>query len=113
MRIAYLTLDEVNSDLAARCAAAADIELESFALCEAPEPFDAVVYDLDFLPADYRAGLLAASTTARSSALIAVHAYNLTSGQRRRLRRRGVVVARRLSLALFARLAAAAESSLV
>jgi hypothetical protein len=110
MRIAYQSLDEVNRDLAARLAAAADVELESLALRDAPEPFDAVLYDLDFLPADYRAGLLAARTTARSGALIAVHAYNLTSGQRRRLRRRGVVVARRLSVALFARLAAAADA---
>jgi hypothetical protein len=70
------------------------------------------VYDLDFLPADYRARLLAAHTTARSGALIAIHSYNLTSGQRRRLRRRGVVVARRLGSSLFARLVAAAEALL-
>jgi hypothetical protein len=110
MRIAYLTLDEVNRDFAARCAAAAGVELESFAQCEALEPFDAVVYDLDFLPPDSRAGLVAAPATAGSRALIAVHGYNLSSGQRRRLRRRGAVVARRLSSALFARLAAAAAA---
>ena len=105
MAIVYLTLDEVNRDLAARYATVAEVQLELLELRDDLAPCDAVLYDLDFLPPDYRDRLLAEKTIVRSDAPIAVHGYNLTAGQRGKLRRRGVIVARRLCVALFARLA--------
>ena len=61
MRFAYLSLDEVNQALAARLAAAAGVGLDVRTFRDAPPGgrFDAVLYDLDSLPADYRGRLLA------------------------------------------------------
>lgn len=106
MRFAYLTLDEVNQDLADRLAARRNIELATLDLrdSDTTERFDGIVYDLDSLPVDDRDRLIVTLTKGHVSGPIAVHSYNLTSRRKRTLRRRGVVVARRLSDGLIVRL---------
>jgi hypothetical protein len=104
MLIAYLTHDDVNRDFAARLAAGVGVELEPLTLRDKPGRFDAVLYDVDFLPADERGRLLAELSSQRADRPTAVHGYGLSARERRALRRRGVIVARRLCGALFARL---------
>jgi hypothetical protein len=106
MRFAYLTLDVVNENLAARLAAAAGLSFRTLTLRD-PVPDgrgDVVLYDLDFLPADYRERLLADLKSGRWSGRVGVHSYSLTRRLARALRRRGVVVTRRLRGGLFRRL---------
>jgi hypothetical protein len=106
MLFAYLTLDEVNQNLAERLAADAGVGLEVLSFRDAAPAgqFDAVLYDLDFLPDDRRQQLLADLSAGRRVEPVAVHGYCLTGRQARALRRRGVLVARKLRPELFARL---------
>jgi hypothetical protein len=104
MRFAYLTLDDVNRDLAARLAARAGIELSSPGIREGAETFDAIVYDLDHLPTDFRDRLLSELASGQLTQVVGVHSYNLTDCKRRALRRRGICAKRRLGKVLFSRL---------
>jgi hypothetical protein len=106
MRLAYLTLDEVNLELARRLAARACLRLDELTFRDGDRtgPRDGVLYDLDTLPEDYRGRLLAALAAGGRDGPVGVHGYALAPRQARALRRRGVVVARRLSRVLFARL---------
>ena len=60
MRIAYLTTDEVNQELALRLAAGQEAQLEVIWPRDEPPDgrFDAVIYDLDCLPPPLRQQLL-------------------------------------------------------
>lgn len=109
MRYAYVTLDEVNQNLAERLARKSGIELDVLALNGAAPaaPFDAVLYDLDFLPPDLCQTILADLELGRSIEPVAVHSYKLSVRQVWALRRQGVIVARRLRSAVFAQLQAA------
>jgi hypothetical protein len=111
MRLAYLTHDEVNQALAGPLAAAAGLELDLRNVRDGLDhgDFDGVLYDLDFLPADFCARVLADLMARPPKSLAAVHGYNLTARQRRALWRRGVIVARRLRARLFRQLKEAAE----
>src|SRR5262245_24695315 len=98
MRIAYLSIDEVNQDLATRLCEGRGDSLE---VLEARDPppdgrFDAVVYDLDCLSATDRQRLLSALTDAPCPRPVAVHGYGLEDGQANALRRNRVAVYRRL-----------------
>jgi hypothetical protein len=106
MHCAYLTLDEVNQDLAGRLAAAAGVRLDALSLRDAAphDLFDAVVYDLDFLPPEECHAVLARLRRGRPTTPVAIHSYRLSPRQKGVLRRRGVIVARRLSRALFVQL---------
>jgi hypothetical protein len=112
MRIAYLTTDEVNQDLALRLAAGQRARLE--VLWPRDEPpdgrFDAVVYDLDCLPACLRQEVLSKLAAASAPWPVAVHSYALTRKQFRALRGRGVAVHRRLGARLLHRLCAAVRA---
>jgi hypothetical protein len=112
MLCAYLSLDEVNQDLAARSADEAGVELDALTFRDAAPAgqFDAVVYDLDSLPPAYRRALLADLGAGQLVEPVAVHSYNLSAGQVRALRRRGVIVGRRLRSRLFDRLLAAVHA---
>jgi hypothetical protein len=104
-----LTVDQVNQDLAGKLAAAAGVKLEVVFPRDAAGdgPFDAVLYDLDSLPPPDRQALLAelsARPAGQWAGTAAVHSYHLSPRQARALRRQGVVVARRLRPATFARL---------
>ena len=98
MRIAYLTTDEVNQDLAVRLAGAQGVRLE--VLWPRDEPpdghFDAVVYDLDCLPPCLRQEILSSLASAAAPWPVAVHSYALAGEQVKELRGRGVAVHRRL-----------------
>jgi hypothetical protein len=112
MWCAYLTLDEVNQDLAQRLAAAAGVRLEVLSLRDAAPAgqFEAVLYDLDFLPPDCREALLADLRAQRWIEPVAVHSYQLSPRQIVALRRSGVIVARRLGRKVFDRLLAAVSA---
>jgi hypothetical protein len=111
MRCAYLTLDEVNRDLAGNLAGALGMGLDILSLRDAAPDgqFDAIVYDLDFLPRDDRERVLARLRARRATEPVAVHSYHLSDRHKSLLRRRGVIVARRLSPQLFALLQAACQ----
>ena len=68
MLCAYLSLDEVNQDLAATLAAGAGVELDALTFRDAAPAgqFDAALYDLDSLPPAYRRAATAASSRANS-----------------------------------------------
>src|SRR5262245_6511160 len=106
MRTAYLTTDDVNRDLAVNLAAACGVGLEPVCPHAAiPDgPFDAVVYDLDYLPAERQQAVLAALSAGGALGPAAVHCYNLKRSQAQVLRAKGVVVTRHLRPVLFARL---------
>jgi hypothetical protein len=106
MLCAYLSIDQVNQAIARRLAKATRVELLplSFQNADLCGPYDAIVYDLDFMPPDCRQRLLNDLAGGRFDEPAAVHGYNLTLRQRLQLHRRGVVVARRLTGRLFARL---------
>jgi hypothetical protein len=106
MRFAYWTIDEVNQHRAERLAERAGVELDirTFRDAAPSEPFDAVLYDLDFFPADCRRALLADLQAQQRIQPVAVHSYHLPARQARTLRRQGVIVVRRLRFVVFARL---------
>lgn len=102
MNVAYVSLDEVHQDLACRMARASGVKLGLFWPDEPlPRRLRAVVYDLDYLPIEYREGVLATLVAGPSPSPVAVHGYNLTGKQKSLLRRNGVVVRRRLGPSLF------------
>jgi hypothetical protein len=106
MRFVYLSLDAVNQALAARLAVAAGGRFSTLAFSD-PLPTDpqvAVLYDLDFLPAEYREHLLDDLAAGRRAGRVGVHGYSLSPFMAQELLRRGVVVTRRLRGGLFRQL---------
>ena len=99
MRIAYLSIDEVNAALAGQLAAACGLELcladPRGAAC--PEGARATLFDLDFLPREHLERLL----KELGRCPVAAHGYNLGGGLGRRLKAAGVFARRRLGPALF------------
>ncbi|HLN29784.1 MAG TPA: hypothetical protein VK395_18705 [Gemmataceae bacterium] len=106
MFVAYISLDEVNQDLATRTAEKYGVTLATFASRAemASWPCDAVVYDLDCLPADDRRHILDELTGDPVKRVAAVHSYNLQPIQKRGLRRNSVIVRRRLHAGWLSRL---------
>jgi hypothetical protein len=98
MVVAYLSLDEVNHDIAARAADESGATVDALtSLAEVPDaPYDAVIYDLDYVADHDRQQILNELTRGPSHRLAAVHSYNLGPSQKRALRRNGVLVQRRL-----------------
>jgi hypothetical protein len=106
MRFVYISLDAVNQALAARLAAGAGDQFSALTFSD-PLPKDhqvVAVYDLDFLPADYRERLLEDLRAGRRAGRVGVHGYSLTPFMAQELFRRGVVVTRRLWEGLFRQL---------
>jgi uncharacterized RDD family membrane protein YckC len=98
MRIAYLTTDDVNHDLARRTANDNGAILEVLAQ-GGPSPadtYDAVLVDWDYLPGDGRLAILAALVAGRWRCPVAVHGYHLEAQVQDTLSRKGVVIHRRL-----------------
>ena len=94
MRIAYLSIDEVNSALAAEMA-----ERHGISLCVVeprdgtPGPqFDAVLCDWDFWHARTRPERLADLLAEGLSRPVALHGYGVEDDEAEALRRRGVVL---------------------
>jgi hypothetical protein len=112
MRIAYLTTDEVNQELALRWAAGQEAQLEVIWPRDEPPDgcFDAVIYDLDCLPPPLRQQLLTDLAGGGAPWPAAVHSYALEGEQIKALLGRGVIVRRRLRATLFRRLSAAVRT---
>jgi hypothetical protein len=104
--IAYLTLDEVNADLALRLAAEGGTALCALVPREALPgvPFDALLYDWDSLPAERRDGVLAELLGGPLPCPVAVHGYNLDEGLGEELSQKGVAVYRQLGPEVFVQL---------
>jgi hypothetical protein len=106
MRIAYLTTDEVNPDLAGRWADTCGCEVIPLSPSD-PLPdgdFDAAIFDLDFLLPPLRQKVLAILLSDPLHFPVAVHSYNLRRRQANALRARGVLVRRRLERRILMRL---------
>jgi hypothetical protein len=102
MRIAYLSTDEVNLDLARRWAKTCRCEVIALSPRD-PLPdggCEAAIYDLDFLPPTLRQQVLTNLFRGPQHCPVAVHSYNLDDQQVRDLRARGVFVRRRLERAI-------------
>jgi hypothetical protein len=115
MRIAYLTTDEVNQNLALELA-----QRHGLTLCP-QEPrdvapcgsFDAVLYDWDFWPADRKEDVLAGLLAGPVAQPVALHSYHVDREQAEALRQRGVLVWRVLDTSLFAALRQAVRGTRV
>jgi len=99
MRIAYITLDDVNRFMLRRWAEQNRLRVECPSADQLPTPVhgaDAVVVDLDFLPAALReiwlARLLADALPGRAM----VHGHNITDAEAAALRRKNVRICRGL-----------------
>jgi hypothetical protein len=106
MRIAYLTTDEVNQELAVRLAEECGAELDLLTL-RAPALdtwFDGVIYDWDYLPTWRQQEIMAELLSCPVACPTILHSYNLDAKQKENLRRNGVDVCRRLGAHLFRRL---------
>jgi hypothetical protein len=110
--IAYLTLDEVNADLALRLAKEGGNTLYAL-VPRRPTPrapFDALLYDWDYLPAERRQAVLAELLDRPLPCPVAVHGYNLDDDLGETLSRKGVAVSRYLEPELFVQLRSAADA---
>jgi hypothetical protein len=105
-RIAYLTTDELNEAEAAQLADECRVEIHPLLLRDPPPngEFDAVLYDLDYLPVERRQVVLAELLAGPPHSRVGVHSFNLDEEQEEALRRNHVVVARRLDEALIRQL---------
>lgn len=104
MRIAYLTVDEVNSDLARRWATEFQCEIVPLSPCD-PLPngeYDATIYDLDYLAPSLIQRVLTNLLTGSLPSPAVVHSYNLHPRQANGLQARGVFVRRRLERGVLA-----------
>jgi hypothetical protein len=98
MRIAYLSTDEVNADLARRWASTCSCEVIPLWPRD-PLPngdYDAEIYDLDFLPPTLRQQVLTNLLSGPLHCPVAVHSYGLSEQHASDLRARGVFVWSRL-----------------
>jgi hypothetical protein len=107
VRIAYRTTDEVNADLALRLAEAFNLTLDPVTPAKPTDDewFDAVLWDLDYLPAEWREQVLGQLRAAPPPYPVVVHSYHLDAQEAEGLRSNGVAVHRRLQPRLFRRLA--------
>jgi hypothetical protein len=106
MRIGYLTLDEVNENLAQELAARFHIRLERLSFCDdaAVQCCDALLYEVDFLAPGDRERLLARLIDRSGDAPVAVHGFHLCRRETRFLRGSGIKVFRRLETKVFRQL---------
>jgi len=112
MRVAYLTLDEVNQHLALGSADEHGVNLDVQARPEAiaEREYDAVLYDPESFPPDERLANLAAVLACPSDRSVAVHGYDFPEEQLHALTERGAIVARRLHSGVLARLVSAVHA---
>ena len=98
MRIAYLSIDEVNQYLAFRMAEERRAALQvHFPVDPVPDgEFEAVLCDLDYWPGQSGEAVVERLLANPHRRRVAVHSYHLTKEQARALRDRGVGVFRTL-----------------
>jgi hypothetical protein len=106
MRIGYLTLDEVNENLARELAARFHVQLERLSFCnDSTEAFcDARLYEVDYLAPGDRQRLFASLINRSQDTPVAVHGFHLRGREIRSLRAAGIKVFRRLETKVFRRL---------
>jgi hypothetical protein len=106
VRIAYLTLDEVNQHLALNLADEQNVCLEVQARPDniIGREYDAVIYDPDSFPPNERPTNLTTILTCPLNKPVAVHSYCISPDQADILLRRGALTARQLGAGLFLRL---------
>jgi hypothetical protein len=113
MRIAYITTEEVNQNLAAgmagKCGAYVCARLPLVPLPDGQ--FDAVLYDLDDLQKHKRGEFVALILSSPSNLPRAIHGYAITDEQAKALRHHGVAVVQRLRASLIRSLCKAAQPS--
>ncbi len=102
MRIAYLTTDLVNENLATQMSARCGAAVDPFSPADVPPSgdYDAVICDWDFLPRAQRKQIVCQLIRNHRNHVV-VHSYNLNAKQVRALRRRRVAVYRRLKPSIF------------
>jgi hypothetical protein len=103
MRIAYLTTDEVNEQLALQMAVECGVTLCPLAPKDAPTDgeYDAVLYDWDYLPIERQREVMTELLSGPVGFAVALHGYNLEDGQVQALRRNTVAVYRLLQPRVF------------
>lgn len=113
MRVAYVTTDEVNEELAARMAEHSGATLDSFAPKDSPPngEYAAVLYDLDYLPRDPGRDFLKELLSRPLGRPVAVHGYRISNRLAADLRRNGCAVYSRLEPQVFRHLRSAAENA--
>jgi hypothetical protein len=96
--LAYISHDEVNLHLARELADAAGALLCPLFVRDRSSAvsFDAILCDLDCLPATERAATLKALLAGPLTCPVGVHSYNLERPEVRALRAKGIDVSRRL-----------------
>jgi hypothetical protein len=111
MRIAYITTDEVNQSLAEKFARRQAHTAVAAPADETPRDagFDAVIYDLDYLPADVRDDIVETLVMRPCRLPTAVHGYNISPRSAKALHANGVLVYRRLQPGMFRKLAQVAN----
>jgi hypothetical protein len=104
MKLAYLTLDEVNQHLALTFADEHGVSLDVQARPEGIRDgeYDAVIFDPESFPPDERPANLMAVLDCQPNRPIAIHGYGFSADQVHALRKRGAIVARRLGTEIFA-----------
>lgn len=103
MLVAYLTTDEVNQELAVQMAEDCGVTLYLLSLHEAPPngQFNAVLYDWDCLPLQWRREVLAELLLGRPPHSLALHSYSLDDKHVEALDVNGVAVFQRLEPEVF------------
>ena len=101
MTIAYLTHDEVNASTARKLAGQLGLDLVVLDVRQTDPTAVRLICDLDHLPPDVKAGLLANARDGVHLSTLAMHSYHLTAAEVRTLRTAGAAVARRLTGRLF------------
>jgi hypothetical protein len=102
MRIGYLTLDEVNLNLARQLAARLHVKLERLSFCEdSPVDCNARLYEVDYLAPGDRQRLFARLKESSRDMPVAVHGFHLRKREVRSLRTAGIAVFRRLEARVF------------
>jgi hypothetical protein len=113
VRIAYLTLDEVNQHLALAFADQYDVRLDVLSRPEAigEREYDAVLYDRDSFPLGERLVNLTTILAYPVNRPVAIHGYGFSADHLHVLRQRGAIVSRHLRPDLFARLVTAVRAT--
>jgi hypothetical protein len=113
MRIAYMTTDEVNENLAAEMAAECGADIcARLPLDPLPDgQFHAVLYDLDSSQKHRCGEIVALILSSPLTCPRAVHGYDITDEQAEALRQHGVAVGQRLRAGLIRSLCKAARPS--
>jgi hypothetical protein len=103
MRVAYLTTDEVNEQLAVQMAQECGVTLCPLAPKDAPRDgeYEAVLYDWDYLPVERRREVMAELLSGPLPHAVGLHSFNLEDGQVDALQRNAVAVFRRLQPMVF------------